>query len=221
MVPFDEPTRLDNSSPMAVEAALMSSSSGSNWTPGEEARRDPNSPEDLTWDLMSSVLRHILRHVPPQHDYHYGGGGFGSAPVDFDPRKLILCPDIVGRVAFASIDDGGLWIRPLARRDSHARIAILETKHAMAAVIDGRPIFSDAWLGQIVGESSAARLTKKTWIGPASSVFVIVGARYFMRFFQIDITDGYLDSLERCVAADDEAERAMGDDLVIPVACTP
>ncbi|TQN66245.1 hypothetical protein CSHISOI_09260 [Colletotrichum shisoi] len=219
MVPFDESTRIDGSSPTAVRAALTSSSPGSNWTPREEARRDPNSPEDLTLDLMSSVLRHILRHVPSRPDYRYGG--FGSAPVDFDPRKLFLCPDILGRVAFASIDDGGLWIRPLSRRDSHARVAVLETKRAMAAVVDGRPVFSDEWLAQIVGESLAARLTKNAWIGPASSVFVIVGARYFMRYLQIDITDGYLDSLERCVAADDETERAMGDDHVIPVACTP
>ncbi|GKT81885.1 hypothetical protein ColTof4_14308 [Colletotrichum tofieldiae] len=169
------------------------SSPHSAFTPEYEATSGRSSAEDLTFDFIAAVLRHLLLHVPPQHTYEPEEGD--TAPLDFDALKLPL-RSIISRVAFTSVDDGGLWIKPLSKA-SRARVAILETKRSITRIVNGKPNFSDALLAQVVGESLAVRLGKNLWLGPKESVIVIVAARYFVRFLEIEISDQYLDSLKK------------------------
>ncbi|KAK1657651.1 hypothetical protein BDP55DRAFT_422337 [Colletotrichum godetiae] len=173
-------------------AAAGSSPHSANYTPEHEITSGRSSAEDLTFDFIAAVLRHLLLHVPPQHAYEPDEGD--TAPLDFDALKLPL-RSVISRVAFTSVDDGGLWIKPMSKV-SRARVAILETKRAISRIVDGKPDFSNELLAQVVGESLAVRLGKDLWLGPKESVIVIVAARYFIRFLEIKISDQYLESLK-------------------------
>ncbi|WYZ36187.1 hypothetical protein EsH8_XI_000070 [Colletotrichum jinshuiense] len=174
--------------------APATSSPHSAFTPDYEATSGRSSAEDLTFDFIAAVLRHLLLHVPPQHAYKPEEGD--TAPLDFDALKLPLRSVISSRVVFTSVDDGGLWIKPLSKV-SRARVAILETKRFITRIVNGKPDFSDALLAQVVGESLAVRLGKDLWLGPKESIIVIVAARYFVRFLEIEISDQYLNSLKK------------------------
>ncbi|KZL67130.1 hypothetical protein CT0861_09966 [Colletotrichum tofieldiae] len=197
MVTFDHRVQIGDGSP---GTAATLSSPHSAFVPESEAVSGRSPAEDLTLDFVAALFRHLLLHIPPQHAYDRATDHL--SPVDFDVLKLTL-RSVVGRAAFTSVDDGGLWIKPLAAL-SRARVAIIETKRSLTRIVDGRPDFSDELLAQVVGESLAVRLrSEKVWAGPKDSIFVIVAAKYFVRFLEIGISDRYLENLQGHVATQD------------------
>ncbi|GKT67374.1 hypothetical protein ColTof4_14076 [Colletotrichum tofieldiae] len=201
VVSFDQNTPIaDSSSPASAPEAFSSPHSAA-YVPAAEAICSSARTEDLTVDFIVTALRIILLHVPPQQ-FLDSGRDLGSAPtVDLDVQKLQLRVTISNLIQFGSIDDGGLWIRSLNKK-RRARVALLEAKRFIGHIDDGHPVLSDAWLAQIVGEALAVRLAPDVWAGPHETVIVIAAARYFVRFFQLHVTDSYLNDLSKCVATE-------------------
>ncbi|WQF90311.1 hypothetical protein CDEST_15325 [Colletotrichum destructivum] len=208
VVPFDQNTPITDSSSSPQSAppndVLSSSPHSAAYVPATEAVCSSERTEDLTVDFIVTALRIILLHVPPQQQLDSAprdrNDGFPPT-VDLDVQKLQLRVTISNLIQFGSIDDGGLWIRSLSKK-TRARVAVLEAKRFIGHVDDGCPVLSDPWLAQIVGEALAVRLAPDTWMGPRETIIVIAAARYFVRFFQLRVTDSYLEDLSKCVATE-------------------
>ncbi|GJD05419.1 hypothetical protein ColKHC_14244 [Colletotrichum higginsianum] len=205
VVPFDQNTPIadSSSSPQSAPDVLLSSPHSAAYVPATEAVCSSERTEDLTVDFIVTALRIILLHVPPQQQLDSArerNDGFPPT-VDLDVQKLQLRVTISNLIQFGSIDDGGLWIRLLSKR-TRARVAVLEAKRFIGHVDDGCPVLSDPWLAQIVGEALAVRLAPDAWVGPRETIIVIAAARYFVRFFQLRVTDSYLKDLSKCVATE-------------------
>ncbi|GKT97625.1 LOW QUALITY PROTEIN: hypothetical protein Ct61P_15475 [Colletotrichum tofieldiae] len=188
------PHRRQQQSSVSARSLLVPHSAA--YVPAAEAICSSARTEDLTVDFIVTALRIILLH------FLDSGRDLGSAPtVDLDVQKLQLRVTISNLIQFGSIDDGGLWIRSLNKK-RRARVALLEAKRFIGHIDDGHPVLSDAWLAQIVGEALAVRLAPDVWAGPHETVIVIAAARYFVRFFQLHVTDSYLNDLSKCVATE-------------------
>ncbi|KAF6835348.1 hypothetical protein CPLU01_04428 [Colletotrichum plurivorum] len=172
---------------------FSSSFDGSSFKPDSESRASSERPEKLTVRLVSTFIRHALFWAPPQHVPELAG-----SPVDFDDAELLLWAKLHDSLEFRAVDDGGLRIAISDGGSVHsARVAMIEAKRALQLVGDDAEWhISDERFAQIVGEALAMRLNPDKWAGPRDSIFIIVAARYYLRFLELKITDGYINSLK-------------------------
>ncbi|RMZ83254.1 hypothetical protein DV738_g1236, partial [Chaetothyriales sp. CBS 135597] len=162
--------------------------SSQQFIPEEEAASSPNWSEDLTHRFVSEFIRHVLLHLPQEQ-------WSNDDVIDFDDHKLSLCCRI-GQTAYNSIDDGGLYLVKDCV-DRIGRVAILETKRALGTIVDGKPVLSDERFAQMIGQAlSIRKQASQVWAWPKDTIFIIVAARYYIRFLEVHITDEYIDQLE-------------------------
>ncbi|RMD40907.1 hypothetical protein DV735_g4218, partial [Chaetothyriales sp. CBS 134920] len=169
------------------ETSKGEDSAQSTYVPSEEGKSSPSIPEDLTLIFLREFIRHVLLHLPQEQ-------WSKRHQVEFDDQKLEL-KFKTQQAKYTSIDDGGLNIV----RDGDqivGRVAIIETKRALGTIVDGRPVLSDERFAQIVGQALSMRVQTGMWEGEKDLIPVICGARYYVRFFQVKITQAYVNQLE-------------------------
>ncbi|KAK1991693.1 hypothetical protein LX36DRAFT_715879 [Colletotrichum falcatum] len=165
------------------------SAAHSNYVGEEEASADDAQyPEVLTVRFVSAFLRYALPWLPGQDD------ASADAFVAFSDRPAVRNTFQLGSYGFASLDDGGLDMVIFGKPTG--RVAILEAKRKMGRAVDGKPLLSDGYLGQMVGEALAARLEHDAWKGPNDCIIVILAARHYIRFLQVKISDDYVAQLK-------------------------
>ncbi|GKT97298.1 hypothetical protein Ct61P_15148 [Colletotrichum tofieldiae] len=183
------PSSRPTSSPPNIQ-----SSQHSDYVPSNDFSATPRATEDLTVALHSEFIRLTLFWSPSRP-----GLDLPNHVIDFDIQKRSLTTKIHD-VSFVSVDDGGLWIREFGH-DRGAGRTPLEAKRGLGAVVEGRPGFDDARLGQLVGEALAVYFEEK---GIRDKILIIAAAQSYVRFFEVTITEAYVSELTRN-AADGEA----------------
>ncbi|KAF9873992.1 hypothetical protein CkaCkLH20_08364 [Colletotrichum karsti] len=158
----------------------------SDFVPPREFSAVASATEDLTVSLISEFIRQTLLWAPPQH-----GARCPDPVVDFDVQRRNLTTHLPGsNVSFGCFDDGGLYVHQFG----HLGVGRtpLEAKRALGTVVEGKPKFDDSWLGQVVGELLAARFCPGD---NRSTVFIIVAAQTYLRFFSASTTPEYIDQI--------------------------
>jgi hypothetical protein len=119
-------------------------------------------PEDDTFYLASSVIRHILCFAPPQD------GCDLRRVVEFRVAKRRIAVDTDRLLLpIRATDDGGLCLREMQADGTFAlideHVAIIEAKRQFQQIEEGRPIVADRLFAQMTCEAIAAKLhTRRT-----------------------------------------------------------
>ncbi|RMD42805.1 hypothetical protein DV735_g2357, partial [Chaetothyriales sp. CBS 134920] len=142
--------------------------------------------EELTHRFASEFIRGMLLSLPRQW--------FKDFAVEFDAgRRELHCQ--IGQIAYTSTDDAGLGI--LKSDGIFDRAAIVETKRAPTTVVDGKPTLPDERFARMIGHALSMRTQSHyVWALPKHTIFIIVAARYYMRFLEVHITDKYMAQLQ-------------------------
>ncbi|KAI0394770.1 hypothetical protein F5Y17DRAFT_457682 [Xylariaceae sp. FL0594] len=155
---------------------------------------------------------HYFGQLKRKFGRHHMRNGFGGEVIfTLDPAKgreletqhLVVCSFATYSTRFPE-DDGGLRLRePLQSGEGytlHPRncyYTILEAKKLFQQFHEGRPVISDAWLGQMTAEALAGRLTRQELGNRNPNVFVIAASSHYLRFLHFVITDEYLLEVEQ------------------------
>ncbi|KAL8346230.1 hypothetical protein RB598_000230 [Gaeumannomyces tritici] len=172
--------------------------------------------EDTTVQLASAFLRHALIYCPLQ---------LVSAG-NINPRMLLEFSGLRQRMV-ANLGTGGLWFEATADgevavlyknstghfTDRKETVALLEAKKRFKKVREGKPIFTDQVLGQIVGEALALRLSQAAKAtGLRNETIVVISAvKHYVCFVAVHIPAAYVEKNRNHENEEDEEDEEDGE----------
>ncbi|KAL8312909.1 hypothetical protein RB593_007238 [Gaeumannomyces tritici] len=165
--------------------------------------------EDTTVQLASTFLRHALIYCPLQ---------LVSAG-NINPRMLLEFSGVRQRMV-ATLGTGGLSFEATADgkvavlyqnstghfTDRKETVALLDAKKRVKKVREGKPIFTDQVLGQIVGEALALRLSQAAKAtGLRNETIVVISAvKHYLCFAGVHIPAAYVEKNQNRGNEEDE-----------------